>query len=183
MIQLKVYPFDGATNEDATFLELYETQPIKLTLSVEDITSADATSVFSRTFKVPASRHNNNFFENAWDIDGILFDITIKKPAQILVDGAEFRVGHVRLQKIYTNEDQDKTDYELLFLGETRDFSSAIGEKRMCDMTITDFTWDGLPINYTNAADFTGPFSYSNIAQSWFAFPQQAITNCRLRRW
>ena len=174
MIQLKVYPFDGATNEDATFLELYETQPIKLTLSVEDITSADATSVFSRTFKVPASRHNNNFFENAWDIDGILFDITIKKPAQILVDGAEFRVGHVRLQKIYTNEDQDKTDYELLFLGETRDFSSAIGEKRMCDMTITDFTWDGLPINYTNAADFTGPFSYSNIAQSWFAFPQQA---------
>ena len=119
MIQLKVYPFDGATNTDATFLELYETQPIKLTLSVEDITSADATSVFSRTFKVPASRHNNNFFENAWDIDGILFDITIKKPAQILVDGAEFRVGHVRLQKIYTNEDQDKTDYELLFLGET----------------------------------------------------------------
>ena len=174
MIQLKVYPFDGATNEDATFLDLYETQPIKLTLSVEDITSADATSVFSRTFKVPANRHNNNFFENAWDIDGILFDITIKKPAQVLVDGAEFRVGHVRLQKIYTNEDQDKTDYELLFLGETRDFSSAIGEKRMCDMTITDFAWTGLPVNYTNAADFTGPFSYGNIAQSWFAYPQQA---------
>ena len=49
MIQLKVYPNEGANNESAIFLDLYETQPIKLTLSIEDITNADATSVFSRT--------------------------------------------------------------------------------------------------------------------------------------
>jgi len=116
MIQLKVYQSEASTDADAIFLDLYETQPIKLTLSVEDITTADATSVFSRTFKVPATRHNNEFFQNAFEIDGIDFDITIKKPAQILVDGAEFRVGHVRLQKIYANGDLDKIDYELLFL-------------------------------------------------------------------
>ena len=51
MIQLKVYPAEGAGSDQSIFLDLYETQPIKLTLSIEDITSADATSVFSRTFK------------------------------------------------------------------------------------------------------------------------------------
>ena len=71
MIQLKVYPYEGAPKEDAIFLDLYETQPIKLTLSIEDITSTDATSVYSKTFKVPATRDNNQFFQNAYEIDGI----------------------------------------------------------------------------------------------------------------
>tara|TARA_R110002096_G_scaffold3633_1_gene17875 strand:+ start:1559 stop:1774 length:216 start_codon:yes stop_codon:yes gene_type:complete len=68
MIQLKVYKTErvitGTTADaDALFLDLYETEPIKLTLSIEDITNADATSVFSKTFRVPATRHNNDFFE------------------------------------------------------------------------------------------------------------------------
>ena len=171
MVQLKVYPSVGAPVNSCVFLDLYETQPIKLTLSIEDITSADATSVFSRTFKVPATRDNNEFFQNAWELDGIDFDITIKKPAEILVDGAEFKTGHVRLQKIYTNQDQDKIDYELLFLGETRDFSSAIGEATMCQLDFTDFSWDDLPVSYTNAADFTAGIGAQEVQDSWDAFP------------
>lgn len=174
MVQLKVYPFEGAAKEDAIFLDLYETQPIKLTLSIEDITSADATSVFSRTFKVPATRDNNEFFQNAWELDGIDFDITIKKPAQILVDGSEFKTGHVRLQKIFANGDLDKVDYELLFLGETRDFSSAVGESTMCQLAFTDFSWAGLPVNYTNAAEFVAGIGSAEVQQSWNAFPQSA---------
>ena len=171
MVQLKVYPYEGATNEDSIFLDLYETQPIKLTLSIEDITSADATSVFSRTFKVPATRNNNEFFENAFELDGIDFDITIKKPAEILVDGSEFKIGHVRLQKIFANGDLDKVDYELLFLGETRDFSSAIGEATMCQLQFTNFSWAGLPVNYTNAAAFTAGIGAQEVQDSWDAFP------------
>ena len=171
MVQLKVYPFEGASNETAIFLDLYETQPIKLTLSIEDITSADATSVFSRTFKVPATRDNNEFFENAFELDGVDFDITIKKPAEILVDGSEFKTGHVRLQKIFANGDLDKVDYELLFLGETRDFSSAVGESTMCQLTFTDFSWDGLPVSYTNAAAFTAGIGAQEVQDSWDAFP------------
>ena len=99
MIQLKVYKTKGV-NATALFLDLYDTEPIKLTLSIEDITQADATSVFSKTFRVPATRHNNEFFENAYEVDGIDFDVTLKNYAEILVDGAEFREGHIRLQKI-----------------------------------------------------------------------------------
>ena len=173
MIQLKVYKTKG-DSETALFLDLYETEPIKLTLSIEDITQADATSVFSKTFRVPATRHNNEFFENAYEVDGIDFDVTLKNYAEILVDGAEFREGHIRLQKIFRNQDLDKIDYELLFLGETRDFSSIIAEKTLCQLVMTDFDWEGLPNAYTNADDFSGPFTYTNIVTSWLAFPQTA---------
>ncbi len=165
MVQLKVYPNTSKIQSQQVFLDLYDTVPIKLTLSIEDITDADATSVFSRTFKIPANAHNSNFFTSAFEINGIDYDVTIKKPAEILVDGQEFRQGHIRLQKIYVNEDLDKTDYELLFLGETRDFSTLIGDAPLCqlnmpDLYVTDSS--GTIINPTK----------EKIAESWQAFPQ-----------
>jgi hypothetical protein len=167
MIQLKLFR-DG----EPIFIDLYETEPIKLTLSIEDITTADASSVFSKTFRVPATRNNSEFFNNAFEIDGIDYDVTVKKRAEILVDGAEFKQGHIRLQKIYINGDQDKIDYELLFLGETRDFSSIIAEKKMCELVMTNFNWDGLPNQYSNADDFQGPYQYNDIVGSWNAYPE-----------
>ncbi len=175
MIQLKVYPDSPKDNAEALYLDLYETQPIKLTLSIEDITSAEATSVFSRTFKVPATAHNAEFFENAFLIQGVTYDITIKKPAEILVDGQEFRTGHIRLQKIYINGDEERIDYELLFLGETRDFSSAVGEDTMCQLTLTDFNWPELPVSYTNADDFTGFPDYVRVRFSTGEYRNQWV--------
>ena len=169
MIQLKLF-----RNGEPIFIDLYETEPIKLTLSIEDITTADASSVFSKTFRVPATRNNNEFFNNAFEIDGIDYDVTVKKKAEILVDGGEFKQGHVRLQRIYTNGDQDKIDYELLFLGETRDFSSVIAEKKMCELVMTNFNWEDLPNQYSNADDFEGPYVYNDIVVSWNAYPENA---------
>tara|TARA_R110002051_G_scaffold128215_2_gene201822 strand:- start:1238 stop:5212 length:3975 start_codon:yes stop_codon:yes gene_type:complete len=186
MIQLKVYkqgtPFilDPVTGNEiideagSLYLDLYETEPIKLTLSIEDITNADASSVFSKTFRVPATRDNNEFFENAYAIDGIDFDVTVKNQAEIIVDGAEFREGHIRLQKIYTNDDLDRIDYELLFLGETRDFSSIIGESTMCQMNFSDFTWEdntgATYVEYTDSLDYFGAYDRTDIIDSWEAY-------------
>lgn len=167
MIQLKVYQSvaDQQANLNPVFLDLYDVEPIKLTLSIEDITNADASSVFSKQFKVPASRNNNEFFLNAFEIDGIDFDVTTKKPAEILVDGAEFRQGHIRLQKIFTNTDKDRIDYELLFLGETRDFSSVIGDARMCDLNLDEI------------APVGGFYQIGDIETSWQAYPEGGLTS------
>ena len=171
MIQLKLFKLPDDP-DSAIYIDLYDTEPIKLTLSIEDITNAEASSIFSRTFKVPATRHNNEFFTNAFEIDGIDYDVTVKRKAEILVDGAEFRQGQVRLQRIYVNGDQDKIDYELLFLGETRDFSSELADKTMCQIAMTDFNWPELPQNYTNANDFIGPYGFNDIVGSWNAYPE-----------
>ncbi len=156
MIQLKVY--DDSRQLTQYWLDLYETEPIKLNLSVEDITNAEAKSVFSRTFRVPATSANNIFFKHAFLIDGIDYDVTVKKPAEIIVDGAEFRQGHIRLQRIYINGAQDKIDYEIIFLGETRDFSSAIGDASMCNL---------------NIASLSHTVSFAEIASSWSAYPSE----------
>lgn len=161
MIQLKCYNSIAKTQQ--FFIDLYETEPIKLTLSIEDITNTDATSTFSKTFKVPGTRKNAEFFKNSFDVDGTLFDVTIKKPAEILVDGAEFKQGQVRLQRVYLNTDLDRYDYELIFLGETRDFSSKIGDRGLCELQLPDLIGGDQPGSTIQAED---------IIQSWNAFPQ-----------
>lgn len=175
MVQLKVYKDEAAVTDttyaNQWFLDLYETEPIKLNLSVEDITNADAQSVYSRTFKVPATRHNEEFFQNAYEVDGVDFDITVKKPATILVDGSEFKQGHIRLQKIFVNRDKNTIEYELLFLGETRDFASRLGEKRMCELVFRNSNGDLdlMP---------SGPtFNKTEIAQSWQAYPEGGLND------
>ena len=157
MVQLKVY--DGSNQY---WLDLYDSEPIKLNLSIEDITDSQARSVFSRTFRVPATRDNNQFFKHAFLIEGIDYDVTVKKPAEILVDGAEFKTGHIRLQKIYVNGDRDNIDYEVVFFGETRDFASQLGDKKLKDLDLSEYDHD---------------LSYANVTQSWQAFPEGSGTD------
>ena len=157
MVQLKVY--DGT---DQYFLDLLPTEPIKLTLSIEDITNADARSVFSRTFRVPSTKNNNRFFKNAFLVDGIDFDVTVKKSAEIIYNGAEFKIGHIRMQRIYHNKMDGNVEYEVVFLGETRDFASALGEKTIADLDLTMYDHQQ---------------TYDNIVLSWQAYPEGAATD------
>lgn len=163
MVQLRVYT--DSTKAEQYYIDLYETEPIKLNLSIEDITNAEARSVFSRTFRVPATGNNNQFFKHSFLIEGIDYDVTVKKPAVVLVDGAEFRQGHIRLQKIYVDKQSDRIDYEIVFLGETRDFSSAIGDTPICDLDI---------------ASLTHTLNRDSIVASWNAYPESASTTAGL---
>ena len=163
MVQLRVYADE--TKAVQQYIDLYETEPIKLNLSIEDITNAEASSVFSRTFRVPANGNNNKFFKHAFLVDGIDYDVTIKKPAEILVDGAEFRQGHIRLQRIYTDKYRDRIDYEILFLGETRDFSSQIGDTPICNLAIPSLEHI---------------LNRDNIVDSWDAYPESASATAGL---
>ena len=160
MIQLKVYA--NSDKLEQFWIDLYETEPIKLTLSIEDITSTDATSTYSKAFKVPGTRQNAEFFKNSFDVDGILYDVTIKKPAEILVDGTEFKEGNIRLQKVFLNTELDRYDYELLFLGETRDFSSAIGEAGLCELDLPELVGTSTGANIDVTA----------VKESWQAYPE-----------
>ena len=156
MLQLKVY------NDQEYWLDLYDEEPIKLTLSVDDLESFTARSTFSRSFRVPGTGNNNEFFKHAFMVSGVDFDVTVKHTAAILVDGASFRDGHIRLQKIYHNREQDTIEYEIVFLGETRDLASRIGDVPMCE----------LDLQHLSHAR-----TYANITQSWQAYPQGGPTD------
>ena len=111
---------------------------------------------------MPATANNNQFFKHAFFVEGIDYDVTVKKQAEILVDGAEFRTGHIRLHKIYVNKQKDNIDYEIVFLGETRDFASALGEKTL---------------NQLNLSDYVFQYDYATVSNSWNAYPEGGPTD------
>jgi len=125
---------------DGISIDLYEQSPPKLTFTIEDIRDTSAKSVFSRTFRVPATSHNNQFFKTAFEINGLDFDITQKREAFIYVDSLLFRTGQIRLQKIYLSGQQQKVDYELIFLGETKDFGTSVGEGYLNELDLSEYT-------------------------------------------
>ena len=147
---------------DNIFIDLYEEDPIKLTYSIEDIRNNDTKSVFSRTFRVPATTHNFEFFSTAFEINGLDFDITQKYDAQILDNGALIVSGFFRITKIYRSEKTGKIDYECLFLGETRSFGSTLGDKMLTALDLSEYIHS---------------FSLTEVVDSWQAYPEGGLND------
>ena len=124
MIQLYAYK-DGVRYE----LDTYAEEPIKLTISAEDITDIpEVESSFSRQFRIPATQSNSQFFNYWYELGVVDFDITQKVKAEIHVDGLIFKSGELRLQGGYVNNETNNVDFEVVFFGETRDFASEVGD-------------------------------------------------------
>lgn len=147
---------------EGVFLDLYDLDPPKLNFSIEDITDTSARSVFSRTFRVPATPNNNTFFTNAFEINGVDFDITIKRSARLYVNGSLFRTGQLRLNNIYDNREGARIDYECLFLGETKDFGTSVGEAYLNELDLS---------GYTHLLEYTA------VTKSWEAYPSGTTTD------
>lgn len=147
-----------AVNEDGNdvWLDLYEEQPIRLTFNIEDIVTATPKSEFSRTFRLPATDNNYNFFSTIFEVNGVDFNPGIKYPARIVIDGADFRVGELRLQNVFKNDLKNRVDYECVFLGTTRALATELGEKR-----IGELDW----------SDYVGDLDLNIISASWDAYP------------
>ena len=141
------------------FLDLYENDSPKLTYSIEDLLDTKVTSIYSKTFRVPATKQNTKFFKSAFEINGFDFDVTIKINASILLDGQEFRKGQIRLQKIYLTNEGNAADYEIIFLGESRNFASDVGQGY---------------INELDYSELNTVLTYANVSASWAAYPQSS---------
>lgn len=151
-MNVQLYAYEGTTRYE---LDLYEEEPIKITLSSEEITDpTQINSTFSRQFRIPATSNNTRFFKY-WYVAGVVdFDVTQKVKSEIHVDGILYRTGQIRLQAAYVNGAADHIEFEVVFLGETKDFASQIGEFNMNDLDLTDTAHI---------------LNYSNIQNSWLS--------------
>jgi len=125
MLQIYVYDDTGASFE----LDLYKEDPVKITLSAEDIGDIPrVNSAFSKQFRVPATQNNSKVFKWWYEVNTVDFDITKRVRADLYSDGLFYKSGHIRIQNAYVNETTSQVDLELVFFGETRDFASQVGE-------------------------------------------------------
>jgi len=144
------------------YLDLYEFDPPKLNFAIEDITDTSARSEFSQTFRIPATPNNAQFFETAFEITGEDFDVTVKIPAQLMIDGVLFRQGELRLNNIYITRENEKIDYEVIFFGSTRSLATSIGEGTLNELNLSALDHD---------------LTSQNIVDSWQAFPEGGSTD------
>jgi hypothetical protein len=138
-------------------LDLYATDPIKLTFTAETLTDLPTiNSTYSQTFRMPATGTNNQFFKHWFNVNSNDFDVSAKTQAEIVTESGFFIDGQIRLQKVYRNYESTLVDYEILFLGEVRDFATQVGEGFMNTLDINELAHT---------------LNYSNITTSWNAVP------------
>jgi hypothetical protein len=134
MLQIYVYDSTGAKFE----LDLYEEQPLKLTLSIEDIKDIPTVnSAFSKEFRIPATQNNSRVFKWWYEVNTVDFDITQRVVAELYVDGEFYKSGHIRINAAFVNEQTSNIDLGVIFFGETRDFASRIGEITIDQLDLT----------------------------------------------
>ena len=143
-------------------LDLYEFDPPKLNFAIEDITDTSARSEFTRTFRIPATPNNNEFFETAFEINGQDFDVTVKIQADLYVDGNLFREGELRLNNIYITRENERIDYEVIFFGSVRNLATSIGEGTL---------------NQLNLSGYNHTLTTQQIVDSWQAYPEGGNTD------
>jgi len=153
MLQLKI---------EGHYIDLYDLDPPKLNFTIEDIRDTAARSMFSRTFRIPATSNNTDYFETAFDINGVDFDVRQKRSAELLVNGILFRTGQVRLNKVFDTREGARLDYEIIFLGETKDFGTSVGEGYLNELKLESYDHSS---------------TLANVEDSWQAYPQGSITD------
>jgi len=150
---------NGETN-DWVLLDLYPTQPIQMTLRVQDVMEPTAAAAsYSQTFRIPNTAPNGRFFQSAFNVNATYYDPSKKAQGYINVNGDFFSAGCIQLMNVYFSEDKQKVEYEITFFGETSDFASQIGITNQGFLQNLNFDKYGHEKNY------------ANIVKSWAASP------------
>lgn len=135
------------------FLDLYNDEDIQITYAFDSFESYTPQSSYSKTFRVPSTPKNNQFFQTAFEINGYDFDVTQKHSAIIYNDGDLFMRGEIRLVKIYNLGDGNRIDYELIFFSQVRDLFTSIGNKTLQDLKLTELNHELTMVNVKRSWD------------------------------
>ena len=129
MIQVIAY---NQSDETPTFLDVQEAPGISVNYQFADIRHPDKRdSSYSHTFKVPFTQTNNQFFENAYEVNlqTSTFNPQKKTNAVIMVDSVPQLNGILQIKNIYKKAKL----YEVVVFGEGGDLFTKIKDKKLID--------------------------------------------------
>ena len=134
-------------------LDLFEELSINVIIQETDITDIEARrSPYSKTFVIPGTQNNNEFFEHFYEVNGIGFDPLTRKQCVVQYRGTDIFKGYLRLNSV--NILGDNINYEVYILSEITDFTSIIS-----DRTLRELDW-----SYLNHQQ-----NYNTVTLSWRA--------------
>lgn len=129
---LQIRAYVGNNQE---YIDLYPDESISMDVSfaqVQDITKKN--SPYSKEFKVPGSKNNNQIFNYFFDLNSIFVDWNpqAKFEADLLYDGYVIYTGYVRLNNVSINKTEKV--YSITFYTAVGDLVANIGDLAMCNI-------------------------------------------------
>ena len=125
--------------QDLIEIDLFKDETISLTQSIKNTKDiAKVQTDFSQSFTLPASKTNNKIFKHfhRGDIlDG--FDARFLKPAQIKLNGVEFKKGKIRLLGV-SMKDNKPSSYKVSFVGSTVSLKTTFGDDELSSLPYLD---------------------------------------------
>tara|TARA_R100000963_G_scaffold33543_1_gene25966 strand:- start:3076 stop:5907 length:2832 start_codon:yes stop_codon:yes gene_type:complete len=144
--------------------DLYEDEDIPLTLSVDDFkNAAEKVQSYSKAFKLPATKRNNQIFDNIFEVtradDGIIFNPYVKTKCELKQDGFILFEGYLRLIDIQDKEGE--ISYNVNLYSEVVALADYLKDR---DFHKLDFT------------ELTHEYNKIQIKASWNDAPDSGIT-------
>jgi hypothetical protein len=168
-------------------LDLYEDENIPLTLSVDDFKNvAEKVQSYSKAFNLPATKRNNQIFENLFELtrsaqNFLTFNPYAKTKSVLKQDGFTLFEGYLRVLDI--QEKEGEISYNVNLYSEVISFADTLKDKTFSQLDFTELEHLYNKTNIKNSWNnsVTG-ITYTNSSTSGFrnAYSTLKIPFCRL---
>ena len=144
--------------------DLYEDEDIPLSLSVDDFKNvAEKVQSYSKAFNLPATKRNNQIFDNIFEITrtdtGINFNPYKRTKAILKQDGFLLFEGYLRMLDI--SDKSGEISYNVNLYSEVVALADVLGDKTFSELDFTELEHD---------------YNKTNIKNSWNDAPTAGIT-------
>ena len=149
-------------------LDLFENEPIPLTLNVDDFTNvAEADASYSKSFDIPGTKNNNLFFNNIYDITSDTnFNPHTKTKIIVKEDTINTFEGYLQLNDISIKNGE--VTYNVTIYSEAVNLKDSIGNKVFRDLDLSEldsaFNVTNIENSWTGVLDLFTPLPANSFA-------------------
>jgi hypothetical protein len=155
-------------------LDLYEDENIPLTLSVDDFKNvAEQVQSYSKAFNLPATKRNNQIFENLFELtrsaqNFLTFNPYAKTKSVLKQDGFTLFEGYLRVLDIQDKEGE--ISYNVNLYSEVISFADTLKDKTFSQLDFTELEHEynktNIKLSWNDSPD--PPIAYTNSSTSGF---------------
>ena len=140
---------------DNVRVDLFKDEAITITDTQQNIRDiALVFTPFSQQFNLPASSTNNKIFKHYYNNDIVNgYDARFRVDAIIKLDGADFKVGKIRLDSV-SMKDNKAHAYKVVFFGNTSSLKDIFGDETLSalnPLSAYDISFDAATNDFRNA--------------------------------
>jgi hypothetical protein len=161
-------------DDGQVILDLYEDENIPLTLSVDDFKNvAEKVQSYSKAFNLPATKRNNQIFENLFELtrsaqNFLTFNPYAKTKSVLKQDGFTLFEGYLRVLDIQDKEGE--ISYNVNLYSEVISFADTLKDKTFSQLDFTELEHEydktNIKLSWNDSPD--PPITYTNPGTSGF---------------